>query len=80
MTRIRWVILSFAFYWDWPYSSIKLLNIPIDELFLSWNLGAIITHMNQTHWPKTLDEALKICLLTMTNTEKKAIKNTSEDI
>jgi hypothetical protein len=33
----------------------------------------------QSDWPKTLDEAVKICLLTMTPEEKKAIKNTSEE-
>jgi hypothetical protein len=32
----------------------------------------------QSEWPKTLDEPVKICLLTMTAEEKKAIKNTSE--
>jgi hypothetical protein len=35
--------------------------------------------MNQTNWPKTLDEAVKVGLLSMTPQEKKAVKNTSED-
>ena len=30
-------------------------------------------------WPKTLTEAVKICLLTMTPKEKEIIKNTSID-
>lgn len=35
--------------------------------------------MNQSEWPKTLDAAIKICLLTMTEQEKQTIKNTSKD-
>jgi hypothetical protein len=35
--------------------------------------------MMQLHLPQTLDEAVKICLLTMTAQEKIALKNTSED-
>jgi hypothetical protein len=30
-------------------------------------------------WPKTLAEAVKICLLTMTAQEKQMLKNTSEE-
>ena len=33
----------------------------------------------QSQWPTTLDEAVKICLLTMTDHEKKTVKNTSEE-
>jgi hypothetical protein len=35
--------------------------------------------MNQSGWPKSLYEAVKICLLTMTSQEKLAFKNTSEE-
>jgi hypothetical protein len=35
--------------------------------------------MTKSEWPKTLDEAVKFCLLTMTAQEKSALKNTSED-
>jgi hypothetical protein len=31
----------------------------------------------QPEWPTTLDEAVKICLLTLTAQEKQALKNTS---
>jgi hypothetical protein len=30
-------------------------------------------------WPKTLEEAVKICLLALTAQEKSALKNTSQD-
>jgi hypothetical protein len=33
----------------------------------------------QSEWPKTLDEAVNICLLTITPQEKELIKYTSED-
>ena len=33
----------------------------------------------QSAWPKTLDEAVKICLLTMTDREKSVLKNTLEE-
>ena len=33
----------------------------------------------QSSWPRTLDEAVKICLLTMTTREKQGLKNTSEE-
>lgn len=32
--------------------------------------------MIQSQWPQNIDEAVKICLLTMTGQEKNAIKNT----
>jgi len=32
--------------------------------------------MIQSVWPKTLDEAVKICLLTLTDMEKKVLRNT----
>jgi hypothetical protein len=32
--------------------------------------------MKYNQWPRTLEEAIKICLLTMTTSEKKALKNT----
>jgi hypothetical protein len=35
--------------------------------------------MNDTEWPKTLDEAVNICLLTLTAKEKEQIKYTSQD-
>ena len=35
--------------------------------------------MNRSEWPKTLDEAVKICLLTMTDCEKSIQKNTLEE-
>jgi hypothetical protein len=35
--------------------------------------------MNETEWPKTLDEAVNICLLTLTAKEKEQIKYTSQD-
>jgi hypothetical protein len=33
----------------------------------------------RAEWPKTLNEAVKICLLTLTPQEKKALKNNSEE-
>jgi len=35
--------------------------------------------MEQSEWPITLDEALKVCILTMTDREKFALRNTPED-
>jgi hypothetical protein len=35
--------------------------------------------MEQPQWPITLDEAVKVCILTMTAREKLALKNTPED-
>jgi hypothetical protein len=40
---------------------------------------AIIFTMMKHDWPKTLDEAVNICLLTMTPEEKELIKFTPED-
>ena len=35
--------------------------------------------MNDSTWPKTLDEAVKICLLTSTPQQKELIKNTPRE-
>jgi hypothetical protein len=35
--------------------------------------------MEQSQWPITLDEAVKVCILTMTAREKFTLKNTPED-
>jgi hypothetical protein len=35
--------------------------------------------MNESEWPKTMDEALNICLLTLTTKEKELISYTPED-
>ena len=35
--------------------------------------------MNDSTWPKTLDEAVKICLLTLTPQQKELIKNTPRE-
>lgn len=35
--------------------------------------------MINSEWPKTLNEAVKVCLLTMTTKDKKTVKNTSEE-
>jgi hypothetical protein len=35
--------------------------------------------MNRSGWPKTLDEAVKICLSTLTPEEKELLKYTPED-
>jgi hypothetical protein len=35
--------------------------------------------MMKPEWPTTLDEAVKICLLTMTVQEKQILKNISEE-
>jgi hypothetical protein len=35
--------------------------------------------MTSSNWPKTVNEAVKICLLTLTPPEKEALKNTLEE-
>ena len=35
--------------------------------------------MTQQQWPKTLQEAVKVSILTMSGKDKEALKNTAED-
>jgi hypothetical protein len=51
----------------------------LNPLHLSDQMVYNTSQMMQSQWPKTLNEAVKTCLLTLTPEEKHTIKNTSEE-